>query len=71
MSLPFICIHRYCFLLICKGKESFACTNDVLLYRNGTLDRCAVVNQMNTVLLGVYMVVTHLILVNILIAMFA
>ncbi|CAG2255387.1 unnamed protein product [Mytilus edulis] len=52
-------------------KDSSSCTNNEVLYRNGTFDRCPEVNQINTVVLAVYMVLSHIILVNILIAMFS
>ncbi|CAG2187886.1 TRPM4 [Mytilus edulis] len=46
------------------------CTENIELYSNGTMDRCPERNQINTFVLAVYMVVTHIVLVNLLIAMF-
>ncbi|XP_071149456.1 transient receptor potential cation channel subfamily M member 5-like [Mytilus edulis] len=69
--MPYWQLYGELFLDNIAGKEPSTCTDDALLYRNGTLARCPEVNQINTLLLAVYMVVTHIILVNILIAMFS
>ncbi|XP_052079380.1 transient receptor potential cation channel subfamily M member-like 2 [Mytilus californianus] len=69
--MPYWQLYGELFLDQFEGKEPSTCTDDVTLYQNGTIDRCPEINQMNTVVLGVYMVVTHIILVNILIAMFS
>ncbi|XP_063417264.1 transient receptor potential cation channel subfamily M member 5-like [Mytilus trossulus] len=69
--MPYWQLYGELFLDNLEGKEPSTCTNDETLYRNGTIARCPEINQMNSVLLAVYMVVTHIILVNILIAMFS
>lgn len=53
-----------------KGKET-DCSTDPALYRNGTYVRCAEHNEMNSALLAIYMILTNVILVNFLIAMFS
>ncbi|XP_052075932.1 transient receptor potential cation channel subfamily M member-like 2 [Mytilus californianus] len=53
-----------------EGKEPSECTNDYELYINGTMDRCAQANQFNSTILAVYLILTNIMLVNILIAMF-
>ncbi|CAC5379430.1 TRPM1 [Mytilus coruscus] len=54
-----------------EGKEPSECTNNPQLYTNGTMERCAVTNQYNALMLAVYLVLTNILLVNILIAMFS
>ncbi|VDI26801.1 Hypothetical predicted protein, partial [Mytilus galloprovincialis] len=54
-----------------EGKEPSECTNNPQLYTNGTMERCAVNNQYNALMLAVYLVLTNILLLNILIAMFS
>ncbi|CAG2246288.1 TRPM1 [Mytilus edulis] len=54
-----------------EGKEPTKCTNNPQLYTNGTMERCAVTNQYNALMMAVYLVLTNILLVNILIAMFS
>ncbi|XP_052077425.1 transient receptor potential cation channel subfamily M member 1-like isoform X4 [Mytilus californianus] len=54
-----------------EGKEPSECTKNPQLYTNGTMARCAVTNQYNALMLAVYLVLTNILLVNILIAMFS
>ncbi|XP_052078596.1 transient receptor potential cation channel subfamily M member 2-like isoform X1 [Mytilus californianus] len=54
-----------------EGAEPSECTNDPHLYSNGSMDRCAQTNQFNSPLLAVYLILTNILLVNILIAMFS
>ncbi|XP_071126371.1 transient receptor potential cation channel subfamily M member-like 2 [Mytilus edulis] len=69
--MPYWQIYGELFLDEIEGKEPSTCTKDEKLYLNGTIARCPEVNQINTLVLSVYMVVTHIVLVNILIAMFS
>ncbi|XP_052079710.1 transient receptor potential cation channel subfamily M member 2-like [Mytilus californianus] len=67
--MPYWQLYGELFLDQLEGKDPSKCTNNATLYHNGTMERCPEVNQINTVVLGVYMVITHIILINILIAM--
>ncbi|XP_063417285.1 transient receptor potential cation channel subfamily M member 1-like [Mytilus trossulus] len=69
--MPYWQLYGELFLAEFEGKEPSPCSHDVSLYSKGTIARCPEVNQINTLLLAIYMVVTHIILVNILIAMFS
>ncbi|CAC5378043.1 unnamed protein product [Mytilus coruscus] len=53
------------------GTEPSKCTNDPQLYTNGEMERCAETNQFNSLLLAVYLILTNILLVNLLIAMFS
>ncbi|CAC5388886.1 TRPM3 [Mytilus coruscus] len=54
-----------------EGTEPSECTHDYELYINGTMERCAQSNQFNSTMLAVYLILTNILLVNILIAMFS
>ncbi|XP_071128245.1 transient receptor potential cation channel subfamily M member-like 2 [Mytilus edulis] len=54
-----------------EGTEPSECTNEYELYINGTMERCAESNQFNSTMLAVYLILTNILLVNILIAMFS
>ncbi|XP_063413010.1 transient receptor potential cation channel subfamily M member 3-like [Mytilus trossulus] len=54
-----------------EGKEPSECTKDIELYTNGTMSRCAENNQFNSLMLAVYLILTNILLVNMLIAMFS
>ncbi|CAG2246289.1 TRPM1 [Mytilus edulis] len=54
-----------------EGKEPSECTKDIHLYTNGTMSRCAENNQFNSLMLAVYLILTNILLVNMLIAMFS
>ncbi|CAC5399909.1 TRPM1 [Mytilus coruscus] len=69
--MPYWQLYGELFLEQFDGTKLDHCTDDVALYSNGTMERCPLRNQINTFVLAVYMVVTHIILVNILIAMFS
>ncbi|CAG2255377.1 unnamed protein product [Mytilus edulis] len=69
--MPYWQLYGELFLPEFEGKEPSTCSHDVTIYSKGNIARCPEVNQINTLLLAIYMVVTHIILVNILIAMFS
>ncbi|XP_076088140.1 transient receptor potential cation channel subfamily M member-like 2 [Mytilus galloprovincialis] len=69
--MPYWQLYGELFLEQFYGALPDDCTENVELYSNGTMDRCPLRNQINTFVLAVYMVVTHIILVNLLIAMFS
>ena len=46
------------------------CSNDPQLYLNGTIDRCPADTQVVPVLLGIYILITNVLMLNLLIAMF-
>ncbi|CAC5379454.1 unnamed protein product [Mytilus coruscus] len=54
-----------------EGKEPSECTSDPVLYTNGTLPRCAQKSQFSSLILATYLVLTNIVLVNLLIAMFS
>ncbi|CAC5383684.1 Fibrinogen-like protein 1,Fibrinogen-like protein A,Angiopoietin-4,Angiopoietin-related protein 6,Techylectin-5B,Angiopoietin-related protein 7,Ficolin-1-A,Angiopoietin-related protein 1,Ficolin-1-B,Ficolin-2,Ficolin-3,Ficolin-1,Fibrinogen C domain-containing protein 1 [Mytilus coruscus] len=54
-----------------EGSEPSKCTNDPQLYTNGTMDRCAKTNQFNALMPAVYLILTNILLVNIIIAIFS
>lgn len=58
-------------IIYCVGTKPEKCTNDPQLYTNGEMERCAEANQFNSLLLAVYLILTNMLLVNLLIAMFA
>ncbi|XP_076088237.1 transient receptor potential cation channel subfamily M member 5-like isoform X1 [Mytilus galloprovincialis] len=69
--LPYWQLYGELFLEQFYGALPDDCTENIELYSNGTMDRCPERNQINTFVLAVYMVVTHIVLVNLLIAMFS
>ncbi|XP_063412344.1 transient receptor potential cation channel subfamily M member 1-like [Mytilus trossulus] len=68
--IPYWQLYGELFLDTFQGTET-DCTKDPALYRNGTMARCPEVSEINYMLLAIYTVLTHIILVNFLIAMFS
>ncbi|XP_071149544.1 transient receptor potential cation channel subfamily M member-like 2 [Mytilus edulis] len=68
--IPYWQLYGELFLDTFQGTET-DCTKDPELYKNGTMTRCPEVSEINYMLLAVYTVLTHIILVNFLIAMFS
>ncbi|XP_076087671.1 transient receptor potential cation channel subfamily M member-like 2 [Mytilus galloprovincialis] len=56
---------------VSNGQESSTCTTESSVYRNGTLPRCPESTAIVPIVLAVYMVLTNLMLLNLLIAMFS
>lgn len=54
-----------------EGKEPSECTSNPVLYTNGTMPRCPQTNQFNSPILAAYLILTNVVLVNLLIAMFS
>ncbi|CAG2246292.1 TRPM3 [Mytilus edulis] len=54
-----------------EGEEPSKCTSNPVLYANGTMPRCAQKSQFNSLILAIYLVLTNIVLVNLLIAMFS
>ncbi|CAC5426872.1 TRPM3 [Mytilus coruscus] len=54
-----------------EGEEPSKCTNDPQLYTNGTMQRCPIKNHFNVLMPAVYLILTNILLVNIIIAMFS
>ncbi|VDI56438.1 Hypothetical predicted protein [Mytilus galloprovincialis] len=69
--LPYWQMYGELFLETIEGQESSTCTTESSVYRNGTLPRCPESTAIVPIVLAVYMVLTNLMLLNLLIAMFS
>ncbi|XP_052078843.1 transient receptor potential cation channel subfamily M member 1-like [Mytilus californianus] len=54
-----------------EGEQHTNCTNSRQLYTNGPIPRCPIKNQFNALMPAVYLILTNILLVNIIIAMFS
>ncbi|CAG2213608.1 TRPM3 [Mytilus edulis] len=54
-----------------EGTEPSKCTKDPQLYTNGTMDRCPEKTSFNMIMPAVYLILTNILLVNIIIAIFS
>ncbi|VDI02660.1 Hypothetical predicted protein [Mytilus galloprovincialis] len=54
-----------------EGEEPTKCTGNPQLYTNGTMERCPIKNQFNALMIAVYLILTNILLVNIIIAIFS
>ncbi|CAC5368004.1 TRPM3 [Mytilus coruscus] len=69
--LPYWQMYGELFIENIEGSEPSSCTDDPALYLNGTMTRCPQQNAIVPLLLAIYMVLTNILLVNLLIAMFS
>ncbi|KAH9512885.1 hypothetical protein Btru_036877 [Bulinus truncatus] len=68
---PYFQIHGNLFLEDMQGEDVSGCTRNETIWRNDPMNRCPEKNAIVPVLLAVYMVLTNILLINILIAMFS
>ncbi|XP_052080210.1 transient receptor potential cation channel subfamily M member 1-like isoform X2 [Mytilus californianus] len=71
VNLPYWQMYGELFLEIIEGQESSTCTMEPSVYKNSTLPRCPESTALVPVVLAIYMVLTNLMLLNLLIAMFS
>ncbi|XP_069123673.1 transient receptor potential cation channel subfamily M member-like 2 isoform X2 [Argopecten irradians] len=69
--LPYWQMYGELFLENMEGEEPSSCTTNETLWRAGTMTRCAESNALVPLLLAIYMLLTNILLVNLLIAMFS
>ncbi|XP_021379559.1 transient receptor potential cation channel subfamily M member 1-like [Mizuhopecten yessoensis] len=69
--LPYWQMYGELFLENMEGEEPSSCTTNETLWRSGAQARCAENNAIVPLLLAVYMLLTNILLVNLLIAMFS
>ncbi|KAI8729643.1 transient receptor potential cation channel subfamily M member 5 [Biomphalaria glabrata] len=68
---PYFQLHGNLFLEDMQGEDTSGCTRNETIWRNDPMNRCPEKNAIVPILLAVYMVLTNILLINILIAMFS
>ncbi|XP_076459392.1 transient receptor potential cation channel subfamily M member-like 2 [Babylonia areolata] len=68
---PYFQMYGDLFLAEMKGEDIDGCTHNETIWRQDILKRCPSKNAVVPMLLAVYMIITHVLLINLLIAMFS
>ncbi|XP_041363122.1 transient receptor potential cation channel subfamily M member-like 2 isoform X2 [Gigantopelta aegis] len=71
LLMPYLQIYGELFLEKIEGEDSPSCTRNQTIWQEVPDMRCPEENDLSTVLLAVYMLLTNILLVNLLIAMFS